>query len=161
MALLVKELCYVSEKVHLSRIIETLPVNLIDDGGHFLNMAACIYSTESHRALQRRMHDIEIKLGRDRSDVNSSKKSRPADIDVYFGLQMHENRVDSGLIPPESFIRPLFHDLLAEMKIDGVDRPDQLQQGIDLQVGNTKVGAVATTISFDAASGGFRHPQKG
>lgn len=78
-----KELCHNFGSTVIYPFNETTPEN-IKSNNCFLNSIAIIQSDLKELQIKRLLNDIECRLGRDRSDPNSSKKDRPADIDIIF-----------------------------------------------------------------------------
>lgn len=92
--------------VVLFPFVETSPVD-IKSRYQFLN-SICVIETElSEEALKVKTNQIEINMGRDRSDPHSSSKDRPADIDIM----MHSAQgVDEGaLLSDEVYINAVIN----------------------------------------------------
>jgi 2-amino-4-hydroxy-6-hydroxymethyldihydropteridine diphosphokinase len=100
----------------VSRIIETTPKGFQSDN-QFLNMAVCIESSSGQTVLKEAFVQLEIDMGRNRADPDSSKKDRPADLDILFSLP-------SINLPPEPYLRPLTIELLNDLGFQTDEQPD-------------------------------------
>ncbi|WP_241968699.1 2-amino-4-hydroxy-6-hydroxymethyldihydropteridine diphosphokinase [Idiomarina tyrosinivorans] len=76
-----QRLASLSSSIRYSRAIQTQPVD-IDTSKQFLNALFIIESALPEAALKQSFNQIEILMGRDRSDPLSSQKDRPIDIDI-------------------------------------------------------------------------------
>ncbi|WP_404407440.1 2-amino-4-hydroxy-6-hydroxymethyldihydropteridine diphosphokinase [Pseudidiomarina marina] len=76
-------------KAYYSRAIYTQPVNMCSEHD-FLNALFLIVSPLDSIALKKRFNAIEISLGRDRDDPQSSTKDRPMDIDILGELNSEQ-----------------------------------------------------------------------
>lgn len=100
----------------VSRIIETTPEGFHSDN-QFLNLAVCMESPLDDVALKAEFVQIEIDMGRNRNDPHSSKKDRPADLDILFALPEIE-------LPSEPYLRPLAIQLVNDLGFATDEQPD-------------------------------------
>lgn len=71
----------IAQKVQYSRVITTEPVAMASDN-QFLNALFVVQTHLPVDRLKQAFNTIEISLGRDRNDPQSSIKDRPIDIDI-------------------------------------------------------------------------------
>ncbi len=100
----------VAPTVHVSRVVRTAPVGMASPN-HFLNLSAHLSTTLSQGDLKARLNQIEVALGRDRSDPLSAVRDRPADIDILFELPAAQRHVRADQLPAEPYVRPAFLEL--------------------------------------------------
>jgi GTP cyclohydrolase-4 len=76
----------------VSSVYETEPVDLLDDGGTFLNCAVEIRTADDPPLLLAHLRKVEKKLGK---RPRSHRESRPIDIDIllYRGLEYEDHTV--------------------------------------------------------------------
>jgi 2-amino-4-hydroxy-6-hydroxymethyldihydropteridine diphosphokinase len=134
-----------SPRLDVSRIIETEPVGLVE-GGQFLNLSVCLYSILEPAALKRQFDEIETRLGRDRRDALSKIKSRPADLDILFGLPSDRTFVRRDKLPEESYVRPALIELLHYLGLDCGETVPQLPDGVLVPVGPVQTGLRPATL---------------
>lgn len=84
---IVRELCQHFGVITLYPFIYTQPVSM-PKTSIFLNSLAIINTETPPKKIKTILNEIEVKLGRDRSDPKRSYKNRTADIDI---LNVHEN----------------------------------------------------------------------
>jgi 2-amino-4-hydroxy-6-hydroxymethyldihydropteridine diphosphokinase len=136
--------------------VETEPVGVVD-GGKFLNLVLCLHCTDGASILKQRFNQLEIDLGRDRSDPASRQKSRPIDLDILFALPTGHTAVNRDLLPSEPYVRPMLLELLTYLLIEAqVDMP-LLPPGAAVSVGGVFVGDQPATICRDAKSNRIMH----
>lgn len=78
----------IAQKVHYSRVITTEPVAMASDN-QFLNALFVVQTHLPADRLKQAFNTIEISLGRDRNDPQSSIKDRPIDIDILGVIDTH------------------------------------------------------------------------
>ena len=93
------------QSLWLSRIIRTAPMGMASDH-YFLNTAVCLDTHLSPTDLKQCLIQIELDLGRDRSDPRSKIKDRPADLDIVGACAPGEG-FNTAVLPPEPYVRPL------------------------------------------------------
>ncbi len=100
----------------LSRLYETEPVGLTDDGSAFLNAVIAVETELSPRDLMSAMHKIELDLGKD--PAHRSDRSRYIDLDLLlYGEQAIQE--DGMLVPhPRMHARAFVLLPLAEVAPD-------------------------------------------
>ena len=76
-----RELCQVFGPMILYPFIYTKPVSM-PNASLFLNSLAIIKTDAPNSEIKKKLNLIETKLGRNRNDLNRSKKDRTADIDI-------------------------------------------------------------------------------
>ncbi|MCI0713608.1 MAG: 2-amino-4-hydroxy-6-hydroxymethyldihydropteridine diphosphokinase [Chloroflexi bacterium] len=102
-----RRLLDMTDSMVISRIIETTPEGFQSDN-QFLNLAVCMGSPLDESTLKAEFVRLEIDMGRNRNDPQSSKKDRPADLDILFELPHIE-------LPPEPYLRPLAIELVNDL----------------------------------------------
>jgi len=131
---IVRHLCGQFGKMVLYPFIRTSPINIQSDN-LFLNSVAIIQSELEQTALKTKLDGIELTLGRDKVDPQSSMKDRTADIDILHCCKRL--------------------DLCAEIAEDipYIRRVLALKPSVDLQ--NLGLPAIdrPTTINIDTVSG--------
>ena len=106
--------------VLVSSVIRTEPFGMSDHSQPFLNGALALTCTLNAAELQRILHQLEIKAGRDRAHPQSSTRARPLDLDVLCAL--NERCEPSQALPDEPYVRPLVDELLHILR----DAPSRL-----------------------------------
>ena len=95
-------------------------------------------------------NDIEIALGRDRTDPARKMKDRPADLDILFRVTHEEDfHRPANSITDEYFLYPVIDELFAYLSSR---QWRALQAGVALQVGDLTFGETATTIDRNATA---------
>jgi 2-amino-4-hydroxy-6-hydroxymethyldihydropteridine diphosphokinase len=141
------EVCALGNEPALSRIIATEPVGVV--GERFLNAVLSLCCGLAPAELKVRLLQIEAALGRDHSDPQRKKRSRPADIDILLVLAEDARRVDAAELPAEPYLRPQVLELLAFLGI-ATDAPaEELAAGTALQYGGQWIGMGPTRIGGD------------
>ncbi len=132
---IVKHLCNHFGCIKLYPFIETPPVNM-DTQHQFLN-SVCIIDTDlSANDLKHITNEIEITLGRKRSDPRSAYKDRPADIDIMQSFADYSQIVK--IMTDEPYINEV-------LKLNKVKMLDLSQYGLPSFTQNT-------AVCFDAAT---------
>lgn len=133
--------------LYLSRILHIPPVGM-NSHRQFLNGVAFIETEMSERALKQLCNDIEITLGRDRSDPNSKLKDRPADLDILAHFdKVNAWQQSASTITDEYFLYPLMDELRTYLV--NHTAMTSIQQGTRLSLGELSFGETATTIYRD------------
>lgn len=147
---MVASLLTVSNRVDLSRVITTTPVGFISDRV-FYNACARLHTEMDLQALKQRFNEIELMLGRDRTDPTRKRKDRPADLDILFALPAGAGQVGAALLPPEPYVRPLLLELLAFVGVECPVAPSPLTRGVGLRIDDQAFGRMPTTIEVEPA----------
>jgi len=131
------------EQISISRILNIPPVGM-NSQHDFLNAVAFIATDLSAQQLKTICNQIEIELGRDRTDPDRKHKDRPADLDILATTDLPEDaHKPASSITDEYFLYPLIDELHAYL----LDSPTPaLQAGSNIQVGQLTFGQTATTI---------------
>jgi 2-amino-4-hydroxy-6-hydroxymethyldihydropteridine diphosphokinase len=145
---MLQELFNLSEKVDVSRIIETHPVGFESDN-NFLNLSVRIKTEENAYQLKERFNAIETKLGRDRTDINKKLKDRVADLDILFELNEQERVVKESLLPSEPYIRPTLVELIHFLGFECHVPTGLLQEGVGITIDNVLIGKKPVTLCQD------------
>lgn len=128
-----------TDELTVSRIIETQPSGF-ESQYQFLNIAILMNSELATDALKQKFNAIEARLGRDRQDPLSSKKDRPADVDILLELTANKH-IDSHQLPPEKYLRPLVIEMLQDIGVKTGEAPDFANfQTISLPFGPGHIG---------------------
>lgn len=151
---ILRALLDLSETVHVSRIVETLAVGLLDGGSAFLNLAAALEWKTETVALKARLIEIEIALGRDRCDRCCSQKSRTADIDPVLRLDTATRRVAADALPAELYARSVVVDVLTHLGVEVGESPTLPFQAVEIPWGCTRLGRSPTTLTRRVEEGG-------
>ncbi|GEM_PF-7090282 len=124
-AAILHALCAHFGEVVICPFIETTPHSIKTDK-MFLNAVAIVRSDKTPEQIKAITNQIEVSLGRDRSDPNSSKKDRAADIDIeHVASDLNFNYFKAC---PEPYI----HEVL---KCDPKKRTDLQEYGVPYQTG--------------------------
>lgn len=131
----------------LSRVLEIPPIGM-KSNHDFLNVVIFIETRWSEIDLKAICNQIEIQLGRDKSDPDSKHKDRPADLDILCQIELpKESDYPVHLITDEYFIYPLLNEIIAYL----MDKPSDITQaGVLIILGKLGFGQTATTIHRDA-----------
>lgn len=107
---LLDALLLLSPQLDVSSVVVTEPVGM-RSAAPFLNAAARVHTPLPPAALKARLNEIEIALGRDRSDPASKVKNRVADVDILA-------RLDAPIVlPSETYLRPVAAELLLTLGV--------------------------------------------
>ena len=142
--LILGELQAESPTLHISRIVETEAVDMID-ADPFLNLVAAIDVRLNGRQVKDWFNSIEAKLGRDRSNPLRGQLGRTADLDIILSLEDGESSVDAATLPSEPHVRPMLLELLHYLGIDS-PQPPSLPEPTPIQYNGHQVGERATTL---------------
>jgi 2-amino-4-hydroxy-6-hydroxymethyldihydropteridine diphosphokinase len=131
-------------ELNLSRVLHIPPVGM-NSQHDFLNMAVFIETDIAQAELKAFCNDLEIQLGRDRSDPASKIKDRPADLDILFHITHNDDfRRPANSITDEYFLYPVIDELLAYLS----NRPFRsLQAGVAIALDDLTFGETAATIN--------------
>jgi 2-amino-4-hydroxy-6-hydroxymethyldihydropteridine diphosphokinase len=136
---MIRELLQLSERVDVSRIVETVPINL-ENGNNFLNLSTRINYLGNAQELKKQLNAIETKLGRDRSDVRKKWQNRTADLDIIFALKDGANVIDEQWLPSEPFIKPQLLELIHFLKIQCAIELEPIVDGVTINMDNICLG---------------------
>ena len=136
-----------SGSVHVSRIVETPPIGLVDGGPAFLNVAAALPWDDETAALKQRLIAIEVALGRNRDDRRSSVKSRTADIDPVLRLESTSMYVTPESLPTEAYAREVLVEVLAHIGVRVDERPVPTLPAFEIPWGDTRLGRAPATLT--------------
>lgn len=136
-------------QITLSRVLKIPPVEM-DSQRDFLNAVAFIETGVTEAALKNQTNQIEIALGRDRSDPQSKIKDRPADIDILYPLKLPDDaQLTPATITDEYFLYPVIEELLCYL----IERPlPDIQPGVSVDIPPLRFGKSASTIYRDAGT---------
>ncbi|PHS71531.1 MAG: hypothetical protein COB23_00740 [Methylophaga sp.] len=127
----------------LSRILKIPPVGM-NSQRDFLNIVVFIETVILEAELKTICNNIEIELGRDRTDPTRKTKDRPADLDILTKVQFPEDYDRPARdITDEYFLYPLLEEITAYLS----QTHYSLQQaGVEITIDNLTLGQTATTI---------------
>ena len=134
--------CYT---LHISRIMETASVDMLDNSQSFFNLTAAFDTELNSAELKTWFQSIETRLGRDRTNPLSKKLGRPADIDEIFSLPLNALTVAEDQLPPEPHIRPMLVELLAYLNVAHYST-NGLTQGVALRLDGREIGRKSMTL---------------
>lgn len=102
------------ERLVISRILQTEPINMVSDRP-FYNLVAYLETELDADHLKKKFDAIEEGLGRDRTDPDRAVKDRTLDLDIL--VQIIPN-TEWDLIYPEvdEYYRPLLRELVAFLR---------------------------------------------
>ena len=132
-------------QLHISRIIETEAVGMLDNSQPFFNLTAAFESDRDSAELKAWFVQIETRLGRDRTHPLRKMQGRPADIDTEFYLTPEHPQIELDTLPPEPHIRPMLIELLDFLDIAHFENSD-LPAGTLLNFQGQLVGQQAMTL---------------
>lgn len=92
-------------------LIEQTEATGFSSAHYFLNLCVRIKSEDSHEELKKKLVQIEIDLGRDRSHPDSKRSDRPADIDILFSINANMYSIPEADLPKEKYVLPTFIEL--------------------------------------------------
>lgn len=127
----------------VSSVLRIPPVGM-ESEHDFLNLVAYIPTPWPQSELKAFCNQVEIQLGRDRTDPNSHIKDRPADLDILAAItDIYHYHTPTAAITDEAFLHPLLAELLAYIhhKPRPLNTPGIMIKGRGLTFGKT-----ATTI---------------
>lgn len=133
-----KKLRACGERLVISRIWQTEPVNMVSDHP-FFNLVAYLETALDADHLKKEFNALEESLGRDRSDPERAVKDRPLDLDIL--VQIIPN-TEWDLIFPEvdEYYRPLLQELIAFLRGHPVVEGDADHVGGFVMIDGEKVG---------------------
>jgi 2-amino-4-hydroxy-6-hydroxymethyldihydropteridine diphosphokinase len=143
--LMLRALLQLSPTVHVSRVVETVPVGM--DGAPFLNAAAALTVDLSPAELKAHFNAVEAALGRNRADPASKTRSRTADLDILFALEPGAMGVPSALLPSEPYVRPTLLELLDALGVPARETAPALGPGVALSLDGLAFGATPRTFT--------------
>ena len=144
--LMLQELLNISEKVDVSRIIETEPVGF-ESHNKFLNLSVRIETEKNPHQLKEYLNAIETQLGRDRTHINRKFQDRVADLDILFVLDEQEIFVDENLLPSEDYIKSPLVELIHFLELKCHSSIDFVQEGVEINMNNILIGKKPITLS--------------
>jgi 2-amino-4-hydroxy-6-hydroxymethyldihydropteridine diphosphokinase len=147
MAQMLRALLQVTPTIYVGRIVETAPVGVA--GEPFLNAPVCLSSNLSPQALKAFFNATEARLGRDRADPNSKRKSRTADLDLLFGLEDGVRDVPAQLLPDEPYMRPMLLELLGYLGLATTAALPALPAGLSLGLDDLMIGAAPLRLTLE------------
>lgn len=103
----------------LSSVVYTQPEGM-DSRNHFLNAVCLLPTSWDVRQLKRWLSQLEIDLGRDRSHPDKKILDRAADLDILLPLTGLDQR---NTWPSESYVRPMFLELIGALGLNGKHMP--------------------------------------
>jgi len=145
-ARVLQALLELSGSVHVSRIVETPPVGLVDGGSAFLNLAAALPWDRETAELKQQLIAIEVALGRDRGDHRSSVKSRTADIDPVLRLESDSTHVTPDALPTEPYAREVLVEVLAHIGVRVDASPMSTLPAVEIPWGDARLGRSPATL---------------
>jgi 2-amino-4-hydroxy-6-hydroxymethyldihydropteridine diphosphokinase len=143
--LILEELLCGVPQLHISRIIETEAVGMLDNSQPFFNLTAAFDSDLDYAELKAWFVTIETRLGRDRNHPLRKTRGRPADIDMEFRLTRDNQQVLLASLSPEPHIRPMLIELLAFLNIAHFDNR-LLPMGDLINLHDLPIGLDAMTL---------------
>lgn len=136
--------------LHLSRVLHIPPVGM-NTHNDFLNLAIFIETTLTEIQLKAICNNIELELGRDRTDPDRKMKDRCADLDILSAVCLPEDQdKPASEVTDEYFLYPLIEELIGFLT-EEVNPPTQM--GTKLTINALTFGETATTINRDASTG--------
>ncbi|MEI7769556.1 MAG: 2-amino-4-hydroxy-6-hydroxymethyldihydropteridine diphosphokinase [Chloroflexales bacterium] len=150
MVLMLRALLPLAPTLHVGRVVQTAPIGVA--GEPFLNAPVCLASRLSPQALKAFFNATEARLGRDRADPDSKRKSRTADLDLLFWLDAGARDVPAQLLPHEPYIRPVLLELLGYLGVATAVELPPLPAGLPLELDGLTIGAAPLTLT--RAAGG-------
>jgi 2-amino-4-hydroxy-6-hydroxymethyldihydropteridine diphosphokinase len=148
---MLKALMDLSDEVIISRVIQTQPAGFPSEK-IFLNLAARIQSELEPEALKQRFNQIEIDLGRDRTDPNRKLKDRVADIDILFYTRPEVTQVEARELPPEPYLRAPVVELLDHLEVQHLVISPEMPEGVELELDGKKIGKTPGSLLKLAAA---------
>lgn len=133
--------------LRMSRVLRTRPVGM-DSGADFLNLAVFVETDLDAGRLKQVCNRIETALGRDRSDPDSARKDRPADLDILFALQ--PGRVARPVVEGD-YQRAVVADLLASLHL--APPAQALPPGEAVALDGQSAGEVAAAVHRQGRAG--------
>ncbi len=132
--------------LHLSRVLRIPPVGM-NTHKEFLNVVLFIETDMAESDLKAICNNIELQLGRDRTDPDRKMKDRCADLDILAAIALpSEQQRTPSQITDEYFLYPLIEELIAYL----IKQPISLAQaGIKFEVNGLSFGEAATAINRD------------
>lgn len=130
--------------LHVSRILQISPIG-INSNHYFLNAVIFTETNIAQYNLKNICNNIEIALGRNRSDPMKKIKNRTADLDILSMLTFPDDKIiPASSITDEYFLYPLIDELLGFLY--DVEYQSQ-HSGISVGIDTLIFGQTATTIN--------------
>lgn len=140
-------------KLSLSRVLKIPPIGM-NSHRDFYNVVVFIETAMTELELKAICNDIEISLGRDRSDPARKIKDRTADLDILTqAIFPDDGDRLANSITDEYFLYPLIDEMNAYLS-----NRDYLpqQSGVAITVDDLTFGQAPTTINRDASTSNER-----
>lgn len=138
-----------SDRLDLSKIYRVEPMNM-KSSNYFLNAVVRIQTDFNRSDLKAKLSALEIEMGRDRSDPNSKRKDRPADVDILLCLPLDFKQIDAKKLPDEVYSRQPLLELLRYLNFDiSVPELDNLKQVVSLQWQHLTLGETEVSLQLD------------
>ena len=131
--------------LHVSTIIETTPVGMIETDNQFLNLCICFESDWEPESIKLFFNQIEVRLGRNRDDLDRKVKDRPIDLDILFHLSHSQKTIEAEIIPSEAYTQLPLLNLLDYLEVSHPLKSSKLV-GVPLVVNEQAIGLESTTI---------------
>lgn len=146
-AQIIHQLLHHFPQLILSRVLKIPPIGM-NSQRDFLNIVVFVETEISETTLKTFCNDIEIKLGRDRTDPTRKTKDRPADLDILTKMHFPDdfNRPVRD-ITDEYFLYPLLEEIIAYLSLSHYSA---LQAGVEITIDDLTFGQTATTIDRNA-----------
>lgn len=131
-------------QLHLSRVLRIPPVGM-NTHNDFLNLVIFIETALQQNELKSICNNIELNLGRDRTDPDRKTKDRCADLDILTALSLPKDaNKPASSITDEYFLYPLIDELIGYL----INKPEPVGQiGTVLKATGLSFGETATTIN--------------
>jgi len=150
MAAMVTALVSEFKALDISRVLKIPPVGM-NSHRDFLNTIVFVETDLPQPELKTFCNQIEINLGRDRSDPLSKTKDRPADIDILRTLNLPEEAdIAVSNITDEYFLYPIIRELLSYLNDTAEVTPPE---GVLIETPDLRFGETATTIHWNRRAG--------
>ena len=145
----ITSLLQLSRRIVISRVIQTIPVRMLDDQHYFLNAVVMFKSTLDKQSLKNRLNEIESQLGRDRSDPAKKVKDRTLDLDILLALEENQRVIDFLHLPTEPYLCEPFIDLVHFLMYQCSINNHSTTPGVALMLENHCFGISESVIDID------------
>ena len=132
--------------LHVSTIIQTVPVGMVKTDNQFLNLCVCFESDWEPKRIKQFFDEIEVEQGRNRNDPNRKIKDRPIDLDIMFQLSHSQKMIEAEMIPSEPYTQLPLLNLLDYLEVSHPLKSAELV-GVPLWVSGQSIGLEPTTIT--------------
>ena len=147
---MVRALMVVGDRVVLSRIVMTEPVGMAS-GNRFLNGVALVGTQLTAERLKQYFNQVEIDLGRDRTDPNKKTADRPADFDILGAVDLRAVYT-AETIPHEPYCQPVLEELFFALGV-WAEKPRGLPNGVSLAIHAVRIGREPVQVAPQVTSG--------